>query len=639
MDLVSCPRNRYGDGKHPTFPPPLPDELLWSTVARWSSMFYGLQPEFFLRELGVHTMSASMPVHLRRIAANIPVELGLTAELLRDRHTMYPFVAPFCRENRIKQVGAEMVQGESSVNLIRSWQLALGLDAHVPLRFCCACREVDRETWGFEYWHRSHQIRGFDFCFKHLISLTEAPVVHGSSPTALGSLPRSPIGTPIPANSLFGRHADQLTAFQCTVALPGRDRLREELYRLIMHKTGELFNRHTLDGITDFLCVPMGPLTLEDARRMLSHEEIILGPQLYAHLALSIGSPLGEILNAAHRQQVEAAPWPCLDDTSKCFGKLTIHKSTRNKDGIHRSFVCPECGAGYRRKAPLKRNSDGSFDYEIFRRSRAWAHDLPELWSAPGTTWKTLESHYGRSSASIAKAAIKLGLTDQPNRSLQSFRSKNPHSDIKAQVDGKRAQWLELNAALKAGTAEFRTPERTALKQWLSRHDTAWYVAHKLKRVGGSGRLRTDPGPRDATALAALSQIAAEMLALREGRRRPVAKTDICKALSAKLKWSVTKISGLPKTMDRILQMVETDEQFVFRRLSEARVHFKSERTTPYFLRLWLNIRLQTRRNPNLKAAADSAMQEILARGAEVKTATSSGESLPNSVESRELPR
>lgn len=44
------------------------------------------------------------------------------------------------------------------------------------LRYCPACAQEDRETYGEAYWHRKHQLRGVNLCYKHGCMLEHSPV-------------------------------------------------------------------------------------------------------------------------------------------------------------------------------------------------------------------------------------------------------------------------------------------------------------------------------------------------------------------------------------------------------------------------------------------------------------------------------
>lgn len=44
------------------------------------------------------------------------------------------------------------------------------------LRYCPACAQEDREAYGEAYWHRKHQLRGVNLCYKHGYMLEHSPV-------------------------------------------------------------------------------------------------------------------------------------------------------------------------------------------------------------------------------------------------------------------------------------------------------------------------------------------------------------------------------------------------------------------------------------------------------------------------------
>lgn len=601
---------------HPTFPPLLPDELLWSVVGRWRSMFFANTPLVFLQQhFGVTGIHAALPHHLRKIAATIPTDLEITGESIRDHHTMFSFVAPFAPEEDREKMASYQLGEDFVTGTFRLWQTALRIDARTPMRFCHACRKDDRQRWGISYWHRTHQLPGIDVCAEHLLPLTVSADMQGDHPAALDDAAWGEEPSPVDRESMPAKLAIQVASLRENTALPGRERLRQELQERIANRIGKMWEVKSVGEVTAAATAALGvQVDSAEMEAIFQKRSTVVGPQTYALLALWIGVPLQELLESARRRELDVGPWPCMDEHSECHGKRIITTSLTTKDGWHRRFTCPQCRSMYLRRLPLVTREDGSFDFNLTRASMGWAHDIAVQWANPEATWISLEEYYGRKRLAIAQAAIKMGLSDQPNRTLTSYRNEmstsRPFSEVLLE---KRQQWKAMMNNLGDGRLGDLPREGLALRQWLQKRDGEWYKENTPERKWEMPKSAPmDRSGRDAEVFATLVAMESEIHALRVSRRTPLSKMPIIEALAGKIGRSWSFITPLPSTMARVLELEETDSEFVERRIREARVHFSTERATPYSFKKWINVEPSLRREPGLATTVQAAQTEIL---------------------------
>lgn len=152
------------------FPVPYPDELLYSVVARAGVHFGITSPKQLLDAVfGDRKVVATidLPSHINAISKQYPDLLGLAAENLVYKHTLFPLYAPFIPEDRrLAALGWMTHQAKGAVHV------GLGVTTsriRQPeyLRVCPQCLEDQLSEHGELYWARQWQIAGCKDCLKH----------------------------------------------------------------------------------------------------------------------------------------------------------------------------------------------------------------------------------------------------------------------------------------------------------------------------------------------------------------------------------------------------------------------------------------------------------------------------------------
>src|SRR6267142_3826335 len=94
------------------FPIPYPDELLFSIIARCVKRMGSPTAKALLLSLFRTTGQRAiieLPGRLEILAKNLPPGFPLSAEELIDRHTLYPWFAPFLPQDRAAKLRSKML--------------------------------------------------------------------------------------------------------------------------------------------------------------------------------------------------------------------------------------------------------------------------------------------------------------------------------------------------------------------------------------------------------------------------------------------------------------------------------------------------------------------------------------------------
>lgn len=152
-----------------TLPKPLPDELLYSALARATYRYGFWSPKQLLDLIyGRRTVVAvpDLPSNLVALARATAEAWQMSAEELALRHTLVGYYTHFkgsrCRRSALAHMAADG----------GSFHLRLGICAGaacVPkqLRLCPACHAADIAAYGEAYWHRAHHLPGVLVCHQH----------------------------------------------------------------------------------------------------------------------------------------------------------------------------------------------------------------------------------------------------------------------------------------------------------------------------------------------------------------------------------------------------------------------------------------------------------------------------------------
>ncbi|WP_227430302.1 TnsD family Tn7-like transposition protein [Psychrobacter sp. I-STPA6b] len=150
-------------------PMPYPEELIYSTVARYKIRAGLISPKQLLDDVfedrGV-VATVDFPCHLSKIMSHYSNNLFNLNDIVYQ-HTLFPLYAPFIPELR-RQDCLKWIAGQSQGSI----HLSIGSNAsRLPplkyIRFCPQCLNEQFKTHGEWYWSRMWQISGITCCIKH----------------------------------------------------------------------------------------------------------------------------------------------------------------------------------------------------------------------------------------------------------------------------------------------------------------------------------------------------------------------------------------------------------------------------------------------------------------------------------------
>lgn len=153
------------------FPLPYPQELLYSTIARARVHDGEVSPKHLLDSVfGDRKVIATvdLPSHIEKIAAQYPGNLGLLAEKLITRHTLWPLYAPFIPDERRRAIVRWMkCESYGSSHLLAAGIAASRIKHKLALYLCPGCVKEQNAQYGEAYWDRRWQIPLSCFCERH----------------------------------------------------------------------------------------------------------------------------------------------------------------------------------------------------------------------------------------------------------------------------------------------------------------------------------------------------------------------------------------------------------------------------------------------------------------------------------------
>ncbi|NMP16234.1 TnsD family Tn7-like transposition protein [Thalassotalea sp. Y01] len=155
------------------FPSPLPDELLYSVLARARVKYLIRSPKALIqRALFSRGVIASLnfPSHISALTKHY---LDHDKQSLIYGHTLFPLYAPFIREDTKHKCLNQLYEKSDGTPHLASGYAASRLPKQRSIRYCQICIEEQRERLGEAYWQRIHQIVGITTCVKHNCTLEE----------------------------------------------------------------------------------------------------------------------------------------------------------------------------------------------------------------------------------------------------------------------------------------------------------------------------------------------------------------------------------------------------------------------------------------------------------------------------------
>lgn len=161
-------------------PPPLPDELVYSALAR-AKYRMGWPTTRFAQRLFAGRTIIVRPHFCGQLdlVANTMSEVAgwpYSAEHLRDHHTLFPVISPLLDGHQWPKCTAALHGDRVSRTHVGLCRQILGVTPFTRLKTCPTCRRTDRRDYGEAYLHGIHQPPGICVCAHDGTVLQECPV-------------------------------------------------------------------------------------------------------------------------------------------------------------------------------------------------------------------------------------------------------------------------------------------------------------------------------------------------------------------------------------------------------------------------------------------------------------------------------
>ena len=160
------------------FPTPVPDESLYSLMARYWSMVGPSSSMSFMRHVyGVGTAEAVLdfPPHLGALCERLPREFGLTPERVVVDHTDFRYALRFSTPEMRRRV-IELMFEPGGRRPARQGVMSTTFVPSSFLFLCPVCLRHDLETLAVGCWRRTHQLPGVRVCPEHFVPLNRTRI-------------------------------------------------------------------------------------------------------------------------------------------------------------------------------------------------------------------------------------------------------------------------------------------------------------------------------------------------------------------------------------------------------------------------------------------------------------------------------
>ena len=161
------------------FSAPVPDELIYGTIARYAALIghhgdWAVQNDIFGRAGG--RAPIDLPSGLGCLADRLPVGTGITARQIVDGHTALPYFIRFLP----KAYGLD-IRHRMESSTYRPLETLNGLMSHrfrfpSTIQICNLCAVEDMKQFGFLIWRRIHQPPGVSICATHEVLIRQTTV-------------------------------------------------------------------------------------------------------------------------------------------------------------------------------------------------------------------------------------------------------------------------------------------------------------------------------------------------------------------------------------------------------------------------------------------------------------------------------
>lgn len=417
-------------------PKPLPDELLYSLLARMRAHL-GVPANTWRKVLPwpKGQVQIDLPGHMQELVLLFPPGSTLTADDLIGHHTLLPFLAAFLEPDRVREVKDTMTRTPSN------WTGFPGIFGDPEnrlsafLRFCPACAEDDKCLHGEPYWHRLHQVPCVVVCPTHGLFLANSSIRTGAHrgmfPAAadyidLGKTVRQTVDLSdvvhrvlldvahdvewLLSSPSLGIKWESIQAFYLQQLQRKRLATGNVSWKKLAHVLVEYYPADALNRLGCYV----EPGQFEGWIRRLYNRGVFFRPPVW-HLLLIrfLGYTAGEFFSrlGERRHPFLEGPWPCLNAVAPHFKERVItHCDIEVRNGQPKGTFRCECGFHYRRNGPDNGLDDQFRVDSVCSYGPLWDNTLRTLWADTGVSRREIASRLGSTERAVYHARNRLGL-------------------------------------------------------------------------------------------------------------------------------------------------------------------------------------------------------------------------------------
>lgn len=583
------------------FPTAYPDELLYSILARYHVRSGNISPKATLRELfGSTTVTATvdLPSHLNALVQNLPPLSKHTVESLIQKHTLYPFYAPFLFPEKAELVRGSMLEHSWGDIHARAGIMASSVRTPSRLRFCPACFREEQEKYGEAYWHRLPQLPGIVVCPTHLTLLKDSSIdvraankhefVAAGEDCCLPKLHQltyqsntfkqfvglaqdaewllNNVVTPEATASLLGRYKSLLIDGRLATTT-GRVRQVELIYRFSSFFGSELLK--LLDSEVSYESESNWLSNIVRKHRKTFH------PLRHLLLMRFLGHPVTSFFTLETQfKPFGVGPWRCFNGAAEHYLQLAITQVqvtwSRDSKKALGTFCC-SCGFSYSTTDPHLPTAMQFKFGKVKTFGKLWEKKLKWLVEVQKFGLRETARQLRVDPLTIKRHIRRLGASCQwnfpPSLSTESSTaaSRETHKDVRAVH---RKTWTQLLRNRIGASKTVMRLHAPATYTWLYRHDRVWLERHSPSRKAPAVPThRVDWNKRDEAVLAEAQTAVQELLKLQPPVRVTVSRVGKVIGLLPLLEQHSDK---LLLTKAYLMNVMESQEQFQIRRVEWA---------------------------------------------------------------------
>lgn len=580
------------------FPAPYPDELLYSTLARYYAWSANISPKAALQELfGRTTVVATfdLPSHIESLVQNLPFGSKHTVESLIQQHTLYPFYAPFLPADRAETVFDSMSGHYSGDIHTRAGIMASAIPQINFFRFCPICLREDSEKHGEPYWHRVHQIAGVLICSVHQVRLQNSTVkVQGDN--------RHEFYAADAENCIFKpwivnytkSTLDKLTLLSQDVNLfmnqsfspKSGDWFRKQYQSLLIDKglataSGRIYQKDLIREFVsfygkEFLQLVHSEVDYKDENNWLSgivrkHRKVFHPVRHLLIIRFLNQDAAAFFANEKEDEPFGSGAWTCFNGASKHYLEKTITSVSvsysHDAKKLIGTFSC-SCGFVYLTSDSYVSYSDKLSFGKIKSFGKIWERKLKKLLTEKRVSLREAARQLKVDTKTVIRHAERLKLIDKKWKVSEMQSNSQTTTDESNLKENSRAAWLKARK-------DYPSSSKTALRKKfpadfirLYRSDRKWlnHNSPKKRRLVTSNE-RVNWTQRDERILTSVQKTIKILQQQTPPVRITIGSVSRILGLRALLEKHLDK---LPNTKAFLLAQVESVEEFQIRRIRWA---------------------------------------------------------------------